>query len=499
MPSRKVFMTDFLKIYEKFKTITEEKQLIGEGDAVLAAVSGGRDSTALLLLLNRLAQERSGFYLGVFHFNHCLRGDESDGDEQFVKDLGGRLGLDCFTERGDVKGYAEENRLSIETAARDLRYAALRKCAENIGIVKGKRVRIAVAHTAEDRAETVFLNIVRGTSVDGLEGIKYENGDVIRPLLDLTKDDVEMVCRECGSGYRTDSTNFMKIGKRNVARLDVFPYINGQMDCDITERLLSLSKLAADDSDFISKEADRAFEKGAEVKGGDVKLFPEVLNPMHPSLKSRVIRKAISLAGRDGVMPFKDCVSVSTDMVERTAGFLKGGSGTLELGKDVYCVGAFGSYVITVGKPEKAEKSAEALAVRIPADGGAEYRVKSGLALEVKVSEGHEIQKAVRRASESCERVAVFDLGGLEKIISESGELVLRCPEEGDRIRPFGAGGGKSLGKFLTDRKIRAAERVNLRILASGNNVLHVFGLRRSDAAPVNGDTQRCVSFELKS
>ncbi len=491
-------MADFLKIYEKFKTITAEMRLIGENDAVIAAVSGGRDSTALLLLLKRLASEKKDLYVAAFHFNHCLRGAESDGDEAFVKKLSEDWKIDFYSERGDVKGYAEKNKLSLETAARDLRYGALNRCAEKIRGATGKNVKIAVAHTAEDRAETVFLNIVRGTSTEGLEGIKYVNANVIRPLLDLKKDDVETVCKEFGSGYRTDSTNFMRIGKRNVARLDVFPYINGKMNCDITERLLSLSKLAAADADFISKEADKAFEKGVKVIGGDVELFPEILKELHPSVRSRIVRKAISLAEKDGERPYRDCVSVTADMVERTAGFINGGSGVLELGKGVYCTGSAGRYVITCNKPAERNEGMPEIQVTVP-EYGQSFTVKTedGGELRVSVIGGADIEKAVREASESGESIAVFDAEELRKMISETG-LKLRCPREGDRIRPFGTGGGKSLGKFLTDKKIRGSERGKIRLLAAGNNVIHVFGVRRSDSAPVTESTRSCAVFELK-
>ena len=493
-------MADFLKIYEKFKTITAEKHLIEDGDAVLAAVSGGRDSTAMLLLLKRLASEKPGIYPAVFHFNHCLRGAESDGDAEFVRELSKKLGIECFSEEGDVGKYAAENKLSIETAARELRYRALRRCAKEIGEKTGKTVKIAVAHTAEDRAETVFLNIVRGTSVDGLEGIKYVNGDVIRPLLDLTKEDVETVCRESDQCYRTDSTNFERIGKRNVARLDVFPYIDGKMDCDITSRLLGLSKHAADDADFIAGEAEKAFEQCAALRDdGGVDLFPEMINALHVSLRSRVVRKAISLAENCGVKPYRDCVSVTADMADRTMAFLRGGRGTLELGKGVYCIGSGGSYTITAKKPETDAETSEEAEAAIPDEGRSET-VCGGYKLTAEVFEGSAIGEALEKASVSNDSAAAFDLDKLKEAIDQCGEkLLIRAPAEGDRIRPFGAGGGKSLGKFLTDRKIKPADRRGIRLLALGKDAVHVFGLRRSDVAPVDGNTKKCILFELKS
>ena len=491
-------MSDLLKIYDKFKEITEKRELILEGDAVLAAVSGGRDSTALLLLLSRLVSEKTNVTLALFHYNHCLRGAESDGDARFAEGLARKLGIECFSERGDVAGYAAKNRLSIETAARDMRYGALRKCAEKIKKDTGRNVKIAVAHTAEDRAETVFLNIARGTSVDGLEGIKYISGDIIRPILDFTKEDVETVCRELGTGYRTDSTNFERIGKRNMVRLDVFPMINEKMGCDITERLLSLSKLAAEDGDYLSGAADEAFKECATLSGnGDVVLRPESIEKLHPALRSRVVRKAISLASDEkGFKPYKDCVSLGSDTVARTLNFIKGGRGNLELGKNVYCTGSAGKYRITAGVKDRGTEEPIVIDGRLLTGGGT-ARGSGTLKIVIDTLTGDDIGKAVKEAADSGEKQAVFDLDRLLGLITDGESLVVRAPAEGDRIRPFGAGGGKPLGKFLTDRKIQAAERYNIKVLALGKNALHVFGVRRSDAAPVTGSTERCVRMKL--
>ncbi len=496
-------MSDFLKIYEKFKTVSAERGLIAEDDAVLAAVSGGRDSTAMLLLLAKLREEREDLFISVFHYNHCLRGEESNGDERFVKGLAEKLRVDYFSGRGDVAKYAADNKLSVETAARELRYSALRDCAAGIEKWLGKKVKIAVAHTAEDRAETVFLNIVRGSSVEGLEGIKYVNGDIIRPILDLTKDEVETVCAELGQDYRTDSTNFERIGKRNVLRLDVFPYIDKKMDCDTKERLLSLSKLAATDADYLAKETDRVYSDCTKAcENGDVELLPEKICALHPAIRSRVLRKAISLTGDGkGFFPYRDCVSFGSEPLERLTAWLGCGKGTLELGKGTFCVSKGDRYFLTL-RPGKKVPGTNPLPVEIslPSAGTANVPLGDGGSLEIRIAPGKEQLKiALEQATASGENEAVFDLDVLLETMSKrGGQLLLRAPEEGDRIRPIGASGGKSLGKFLTDKKIGPADRSSVRLIALGKDVVHVFEVRRSDIAPVTEETVNGVIFALK-
>ncbi|MBP5312060.1 MAG: tRNA lysidine(34) synthetase TilS [Clostridia bacterium] len=499
-------MTDFLKIYDKFKSAAAGMKLISEGDAVLAAVSGGRDSVALLLLLKKLAADLPDLYIGVFHYDHSLRGRESDGDALYVNDLAKRLKLPFFSEKGDVAKYASENKLSLETAARELRYKAMRNAALSIANETGRTVKTAVAHTSEDRAETVFLNIVRGTSVDGLEGIRYRNGDIIRPLLDLTKEDVETVCRESGENYRTDSTNFERIGKRNIARLDVFPFIDKAMDCNITERLLSLSKLSAEDSDYLTAEADRVFPDCVEIsEKGDAVLSAGRITALHPSISSRVIRKAISLVeNSEGKKPFKDCVSVSTDMVVRAEGFICGGRGILELGKSVYCVGNGPEYYLTSNRPKGTTETPDIFAEIPPVMEGVRlftWETDGGktAVLTVRTLAGALVKEALKKSIGGGETAAAFDLDELTKLAEEKGgTLTVRNPGTGDRIRPFGLDGSKTLGKFLTDRKIPAARRSGVVILALGKEVLHVFGVRRSGIAPVTENTSRCLCLELK-
>ncbi|MBQ9858545.1 MAG: tRNA lysidine(34) synthetase TilS, partial [Oscillospiraceae bacterium] len=162
----------------------EKNSMISKGDTVLAAVSGGADSVCMLHILLELSKEHN-FTVCAAHFNHTLRGEEADRDEAFVKELCTSLGVPFYAGRGDVAAFAKEQGKSTEEAARIMRYDFLHKTASETGAAK-----IATAHNADDNAETVILNLARGTGLAGLRGIPPVRDNIIRPILCLTREDV---------------------------------------------------------------------------------------------------------------------------------------------------------------------------------------------------------------------------------------------------------------------------------------------------------------------
>lgn len=189
--------------------------LLSSDKPVLVALSGGADSVALLRVLLRL-----GYSCVAAHCNFRLRGEESQHDELFVRDLCLRLHVTCHIESFDTETYANEHGLSIEMAARDLRYAFFRRLMKehNIPVV-------AVAHHRSDQAETVLLNLLRGSGIHGLRGMKPENNRVVRPLLNCSKQDILQYLADLGQDYVTDSSNFCSEPQRNMIRLEIMPLL----------------------------------------------------------------------------------------------------------------------------------------------------------------------------------------------------------------------------------------------------------------------------------
>lgn len=192
-------------INDKLMSSTESALLAAGASgcsAILVGLSGGADSAALITVLCRLS-EKYGYKVYAAHVNHCLRGDAADRDEDFSRQLAERLGAGFFSLRADVAKLAEERGISEEEAGRNVRYSFFDKIADENGIEL-----IATAHHRNDNAETILMNFMRGSGVSGLSGIPYRRGRIIRPLLGVTRAEIERFCAENGIEYVTDATNF---------------------------------------------------------------------------------------------------------------------------------------------------------------------------------------------------------------------------------------------------------------------------------------------------
>ena len=199
----------------------EKYNMFPKDGIILCAVSGGKDSMYLLYQMRELAP-KYGFRISCAHFNHCLRGEEADQDQKFVENRCIELGIPCIVGSADVKTYALENGIGTEEAARILRYEFLEKTADEIGAE-----RIATAHTADDNAETILFNLVRGSGLKGLCGIPPVRGRIIRPMLQITTEEVLRYLDEHRIRHVEDSTNSQDDYTRNKIRHRIVPELKG--------------------------------------------------------------------------------------------------------------------------------------------------------------------------------------------------------------------------------------------------------------------------------
>ncbi len=216
---------------------------------ITVALSGGKDSVALLYGLLELKGE-FGLNIYAAHFNHLLRGEESFRDEEFVISLCKKLNVPIIVERGDVSAYAKEQKIGIEDAARQLRYAFLTKV--NKGVV-------ATAHTASDNLETLLLHITRGSGIVGLCGIPQRRGIFVRPLLSVTSEQTEEYCKENGYDFVTDSTNLAAVCSRNFIRLNVVPLLK-QLNPSVNNAVTRLVNSVNGDREYIDLQAEKCYK-----------------------------------------------------------------------------------------------------------------------------------------------------------------------------------------------------------------------------------------------
>jgi tRNA(Ile)-lysidine synthase len=243
------------------RTIREEK-MFRPGDRIGVAVSGGADSVALLRLLDGF-RKRLGITLIVVHFDHCLRGAESEADARFVSELAERLMLDILVDREDVAATAAKQKWNLEDAARHLRYAFFERV-----VGEGKATRIAVAHTADDQAETVLAHLLRGSGPAGLAGIYPVAGTIVRPLLWCRREGLREYLRELKQDWREDSTNRDVRRMRARIREQLLPMLENDFSRLIATRLGRIARLSREEEQFWAALVEDRFRELVRLKEG---------------------------------------------------------------------------------------------------------------------------------------------------------------------------------------------------------------------------------------
>lgn len=277
-----------INLLEKVRKTIRAYGMLGGGENVLVALSGGADSMALLLCLHSLAPE-FGLTLKVAHLNHGIRGAEADADEDFARATAAGLSLPFISERIDVKSRAGAEKRNLEELARELRYDFLSRAARAAGAAK-----IAVGHNLNDQAETAFFRFIRGSGSEGLSAIHpVVEGILIRPLLECSREEILEYLRLKQAGYREDSTNKSYAHARNRIRGELFPYLQEHFNPRLVATLARQARLARETWSYVEFEAKRAYAAIASETPEGPALDAASLVQLHPTLAKEVIRLAL--------------------------------------------------------------------------------------------------------------------------------------------------------------------------------------------------------------
>lgn len=287
-------VTEAIKKYDMLKA----------GDAVTVGLSGGADSCALVHVLFTLREEL-GISVSTCHINHNLRGAESDGDEAFVRKLCEELGIPLEVYNIDVKGSLGKHE-SVEEAARRLRYECFDKAREKYSS------KLATAHTANDNAETVLMNLIRGTGTKGLAGIPPVRGYFIRPLIFCSREQTEEYCRQNGIDYVTDSTNLIDDCTRNRIRHKVLPMLK-KFNPSVIEAITRMTAAVADDEAFIAEQSCKCAEECRKGIGYDSRMLKE----LPPAVKFRIIAEELK---KHDVEPTRLRISQCCEIIDKGMG-----------------------------------------------------------------------------------------------------------------------------------------------------------------------------------
>lgn len=422
------------------KAITEH-QLLEDTDKIVVGLSGGADSVALVHYLKFVLK----YTVVACHVNHNLRGDESERDMQFVKRLCKKWDIPLVVESVDITAIAQQNRLSLEQAGRQVRYGAFDRCAQ-----KHMANKIATAHTLSDNAETMLYNLTRGTGLKGLCGIPIKRGNIVRPLLYQTRQQIETYCVENNLEYVTDSTNLEAVYTRNKIRLEVFPKLLEVNPQILTAMSRSISILN-NEQDFMNCAVTEAYD---DVKKQDG-LSTERLCKYHVAIRHRVI--ALFLEIND--------LQKSNDLIEKLDKIVRCDKGKINVKDDIFIEVKKHTLIMINNKliVEYFEQEVEFGQFILPT--GKRYTIKL-LDIANNSSDRDEFQN-IRKIYRKL-LYMWFDYDKIE------GKLFIRQRKSGDKILVEGREGTRAVKKLFIDDKLTAAEKSQILVFADAKSVVAV-------------------------
>ncbi|MGB8321281.1 MAG: tRNA lysidine(34) synthetase TilS, partial [Ignavibacteriaceae bacterium] len=275
-------------IEQKVIRFIDEKKLIDKNDRILIALSGGPDSVFLLHFLNKY-RRRFKIELGALHVNHRLRGNNADEDEKFCKQICRELGTEYFSVKKNVKSFASRRKISLEEAGRKIRYSVLESTAK-----QNKYNKIATAHNSNDNAETVLLNLIKGTGIKGISGIEVKRKNIIRPVISLKKDEILNYLDQKKLNYRIDETNFSSDYERNFIRNEIIPLIKSRLNPSLESSVFNSSEVFKRISSRIDKEIESFFNSAIfDKKQNLLTFFPGKLNNLDEDLLGDFIKELV--------------------------------------------------------------------------------------------------------------------------------------------------------------------------------------------------------------
>lgn len=455
-------------LFSQFHEFCRRRNLIPPGSSVIAAVSGGIDSAVLLDLL---AEERavSGLRLVVAHFNHRLRGDESDGDEQFVAGLAARYGCEFYVERADTAERAKQQKVGIQAAARDLRYAFFERLRESLSFDT-----IATAHNADDNAETILLHLFRGTGFRGLSGIPYLRKEIVRPLLFASRAEIEAYATMREVKFRVDSSNATDHYARNYIRHHIVPRVKSNINPSVVEALTWSSELFRDLDGYLRDTARGLMDRLARRNAaGEIEIAIDDLEALPVLLRQYVLMGAYQRA-------------TGSDPDQASVLALQG-----------LCSSGTGSWA-TLREGWHAHRDRRTIVLRRELD-GAEFMLAVELGRRYDLGPFHFHSEVMEQADDRERKPGSIEYVDVDRLGGES--LILRSWREGDWFMPLGLGGRKKVSDYLIDARVPRHQKRNVPVLTTAEGeIVWLCGKRLDDRFKLTEQTRRMgkLAFELR-
>lgn len=443
----------------KVKTTIKKFGMIKPKHRILIGLSGGPDSICLLHVLNRLKQEFN-IKIYAFHLNHKLRGKESEADEKFVKEFCRNLRIPFRIRSAKVKEYAKKNRLSLEQAAREIRYRRLEQEQKRLSCD-----RIGLGHNADDNAETVILNLIRGTGLKGLAGIPPFRDNIVRPLIKTERKAIIQYLKANRIDYRTDSTNLDTKIKRNFVRIKIMPQLK-RLNPNLIETVSRISAMLRADENYLDN------------------ITKEILNKL-------VIRKSKNRT----ILDSKELLSYNVSIRRRVLKSLLPEMGFDKIEKILQTIEQTSVGSVTLSQNLVAKKEYDRLYIGKISEkpGNQEISIPVGRSLMINEM-GVELETAILPNFDLAEKDRNTEVFDYDKL---SPPFYLRYRKAGDRFTPFG-GKEKKLKEVLIDDKIPERLRNQLPLFGDSQGVLWILGGRRAERGRIMQNTKKFLLVRIK-
>ena len=440
------------------------KKLIDAGDSILVALSGGADSVFLLEFLLKY-KKRFNIDIAAFHLNHNLRGKEANIDEQFCKNLAAQKRIPFFSTSKNVKLFAKRKRMSLEEAGREIRYGALLKIVKTHNYTK-----IATAHNADDNAETVLLNLIKGTGIKGLSGIPERREKIIRPVLILSKKEILDYLHNKKTNYRIDSSNVENDYQRNYLRNEIIPLIKDKLNPQFDSAVFRTSEIIRGYTSLIDEQINNTVKKTVTYKQQKLIINLIQLKETDVRLYGDVFRKTVRKYFNEDL----ESKNIS-DLIK----LIKAQTGReIRFSNRIVAVKERDSIIIYLKKRE----------------------MKNVKQVEIKIGEEKQVEgKSISISTINRNKLSFCNTINKEYISADKikSKFILRRWKDGDRFYPLGMKNSKKLSDFLTEQKVRSSEKKEQLVLSNAGKIVWVVGIRIDERYKISAKTKKVLELCL--
>ncbi|GAA0181561.1 tRNA lysidine(34) synthetase TilS [Clostridium sediminicola] len=459
----------------KVKETIKKYNMIEEDDLIIVALSGGPDSVALLHILYEL-KDKLKIRIVAAHVNHGLRGKDSDDDEKYVSEICSKYDIPLYSKRFDIHQIAKTKGLSCEMAGRESRYdyfsALMKKISAN---------KIALAHHANDQAETILMRLIRGSGIEGLIGIKPVRDKIfIRPLISITRKKIENYCEDNKLLPRIDKTNYETIYSRNKVRLELIPYIEENFNGDITNTLNRFADIMKDDNDYLETIASQKMDGYCLENSNEIKISKEAFNE-HRAILSRILRNTIKKIKGNLKNIEKKHIDDIIQIQQKETGKV------LSLPDNVQIMNTYRDIIVRKKLEVKKSLDYKNLEYRLEIN-KRNFIQSECFTVKMKLIES----KSGKKILKNNKFIKYFDYD------KANNDIILRYRKNGDKFSPLGMKGRKKVKDYFMDLKIPQHERDRIPMICFGGNIAWIIGCGISNKYKIDNNTKRILQIIIE-